>query len=588
MGNRKETRIVLGTLRYKSAPETTLGIQIPFVQTAKENVEFDRNINISLAQVFDDERQASTTFRPSAKFSMLFKNAYTGNTSYEPFENNLYYVDTSKLAKLQCETSAGSVNWEGFPQYNEFDFIRNDYKVPGYTIPPNNHITFVSKSASTYNWNHFLSYPFSNLYTKNMSYFNSKSQNVINWVSGDGIPFIITNMVEGGNRIVSFKCPVKHGLTIGEYVELSFNYNGDKYFEVYSLGDDTSKSDEYVFNVFDYGFIGSTFNDNVTGTFKRIIDINNPDDTKSEYYVKQLKILTSVDDCSLVKTGFEQNVFGKTKKFESSGFTPNHIERVSLKEGSQSYSLTFNTDIDIAPIRDNQKRPITELYFNVIWSGYFGWTLSNTVGLQQGYDFNLPLVNDKPDPWWDNLNVKSKAGFPLGFYNRVSGTPSKGYSFNYVKSLKKGDILDGGYCEWNSYEQMEREMTPIYHKFKYNLTNFDIRSGPLVNSTNQFGYYYQPNYKITIREYSDYIESGDANNVVDIPDYAHFSTTDDAFIWRDIYSYGYIDTDRIGVDYPFLNGKHYPFQDYIFRIIPEGTNFVSDNIIQDPIIDNCE
>ena len=176
----------------------------------------------------------------------------------------------------------------------------------------------------------------------------------------------------------------------------------------------------------------------------------------------------------------------------------------------------------------------------------------------------------------------------MGFYNRVSGTPSKGYSFNYVKSLKKGDILDGGFCEWNSYEQMEREMTPIYHKFKYNLTNFDIRSGPLVNSTNQFGYYYQPNYKITIREYSDYIESGDANNVVDIPDYSHFSTTDNAFIWRDIYSYGYIDTDSIGVDYPFLNGKHYPFQDYIFRIIPEGTNFVSDNIIQDTIIDNCE
>jgi len=586
MGNTKEIRVVLGTLRYKSAPETTLALQIPFVQTAKENIEFDRNINISLAQVFDNERQASSVFRPTAKFSMLFKNAYTGKTNYEPFENNLYYVATSKLAKLQCETSAGSVAWEGFPQYYEFDFIRNDYNVSGYTLPPNNHLNFVSKSASTYNWNHFISYPYNNVYNKQMSYFNSKTQNVINWVSGDGIPFSIVNMTEGGDKIVSFVCPVKHGLTPGEYVELSFSYLGDKRFEVYSLGDSFSNREEYVFNVFNYGFLGTTFSDNVTGTFKRIINIDFPEDTKSEYYVKQLKLLTTPEDCALVKTGFEQNIFGKTKKFESSGFTPNHLERVSLKEGSQSYSLTFNTDIDISPLRDNQKRPITELYFNVIWRGYFGWTMLNNVGLQQGYHYNLPLYNGVPDPWWDNNNVKSKTGFPLGFYNKTSGV--QGYSFNYVKPLKKGDLIDGDYCEWNSYEQKEREVSMIYHKFKYNLLNFDVRSGTSVPPTNQFGYYYQPNFKLTIRDYSDYIESGDPANVVDIPDYAHFSKTDNSFIWRDIYPYGFIDNDNIGVDYPFLNGKHYPFNNYTFRLIPEGSNFVSDDIIQGPTFDNCE
>ena len=44
-----------------------------------------------------------------------------------------------------------SVSWTGLPQYNEFDFIRNDYNVPGYTQAPNQHLNFVPKSASSYN-----------------------------------------------------------------------------------------------------------------------------------------------------------------------------------------------------------------------------------------------------------------------------------------------------------------------------------------------------------------------------------------------------------------------------------------------------
>ena len=588
MGNRKDNIVVLGSLRYKSAPQTTLGYQIPLVQTVKENIEFDRNINISLAQVFDDERQKSTIFRPVAKFSILFKNSYTGTTNYVPFENNLCYVNAAEYAKQQCNpaTGPGAVSWGGFPQYNEFDFIRNDYNVVGYTQAPDNHLTFVSKSASTYNWNHFLSYPFKNNYIKPMAYTDSTTYNVTNWVSGDGLPFSITNMTEGGNKIVSFKSPVKHGLSVGEYVELSISYNTTKYFEVYSLGDGTSNSKEYVFNIFNYGFVGTTFSNFVTGTFKRVLDLDNPSDTTSEYYVKELKLLSDPSDSVLTKAGFEQNIFGKTKKFESSGYTPNNIARVSVKEGSQSYSLSFNNDFDITPLRDNQKRPITELYFNVIWKGYFGWMFGKTSTLQQGYEYNLPLVNGLPDSWWANTNIPSKTGFPLDSYNKVVG--ANGVLFYYVKSLKKGDVIDGDYCEWNSYEQKERTVSTLYHKFKYNPLVFDIRSKPSSSNLNMLGFYYQPSHKLTIREYSDYIEDGSPTNMVDIPDYAHFTTTDKTFIWRDIYSYGFIDGSKIGVDYPFLNGTHYPFRNVIFRIIPEGSNFVSDNIIQDPTTDACE
>ena len=168
MGNTKETRIVLGSLRYKSAPDTTIGLKVPLIQTFKENIEFDRSINIELQQVFNDERQKSTIFRPTGKFELLFSNSYTGSTNYVPLENNLYYVNADLAAFTQCQIGT-TIAWSGLPQYNEFDFIRNDYNVSGYTTPNSIgafHRLFIPKSASSYNWNFFMSYAFENDYNK--------------------------------------------------------------------------------------------------------------------------------------------------------------------------------------------------------------------------------------------------------------------------------------------------------------------------------------------------------------------------------------------------------------------------------------
>jgi hypothetical protein len=583
MGNNKDIRIVLSKLRYKSSPELSYGINLPFVQTTNQMIEYDRTSNVSLTQVYDDERQKSTIFRPVGKFSILFKNSYVGNTNYPPFEDNLVYINASQAAKDQCLKGAINVKWSGYPQYNEFDFIRTDNNVVGYTAPPNNHLTFVSKSASSYNWNFYLSYPYKNLTNKPMTFFDESSQNYISWLSGDGLPFVLRNMMEGGDSIVSFKSPVKHGLSVGENVELSFSYNGIKYFEVYSLGDGTVDSDNYVFNIYNYGFTGNIFTDGKTGTFKRVLDVDNPLDTTSSYYVRQLKIMSNVGDYNLVKAGFEQNVFGKTKKYESEGFTPNKTARVSLKEGSQSYILSFNTDFDLNGLIDNQKRPITELFFNVIWKGYFGWTMGPGFELKEGFNFNLPLVNGKPSVWWDKTNTDSSSGLSNGSYNK------SGYNFTYVKSLKKGDIIDGDYCEWNNYEQKERVISDVFHKFTFNTKVFDVRTKP-VPFNNVEGYYYKPNYGMTIKVYSDYIEDAEINPnfALNIPNYSYFSTRENKFLWRDIYTYGFIDPDGRGVNYPFLNGKHYPTTNLTFRIIPEGTNYVDDTTINIPKSDNCE
>ena len=600
MGNINDIRVVLGSLRYKSATDTNLMFNVHLVQTTKENVEFDRSIDISLSQVFDDERQKSDTFRPTCKFSVLFKNTYVGTSNYVPLVNNLSYVNATQSASSVCSVGSNNIIWTGYPQYNEFDFIRTDYDVSGYTKPDVNgdvHVNFVPKSASTYNWSFYVSYPFDNNYTKRMEAVDKPTSQTLNWVCSDGIPFVIDNTNLNGQNIISFRCPVKHGLVEGEFVKLNFNYNGITTFPVYTLGTGFYGSDEYVFNIQNVGFTGVTFHNGVTGTFVRILDISNSGETTSKYYVRRHKILTGVEDSVLVKAGFDQNIFGSKKIYESSGYTPNKTSRVSVIDGSQSYNLSINTDININPIRDNQKRPITELFFTTIWKGYFGLTS----GSKEGFEFNLPMVNNQPSHWWDSGNVNSNTNFSTNSYTTPLGVlpPNNSINFTYIKPLTVGDTFDGDYCEWNDYEQIERVISEIYHKITYNPNVFNIQ--PQTQS-NPMGYYYRPINGVTLRVFSDYIEDGSSKNVVGIPDYAFYSSNDDKFYWRDLYTYGYIDPNGLGVNYPFLNGTHYPFSNIIFRIIPEGTNYIvstyttgigeglfnTTGTINSPINDNCE
>jgi hypothetical protein len=586
MGNVDNFRVVLGSLRYKAAPNTNLFFQVPFFQTSKEMDEFDRTVDVALEQVFDDERQISDSFRPSCKFSLIFKNKFSGTTNYPPFENNLYYINSDVAAAAQCEFGTSTV-WSGYPQFEEFNFVRNDYNVSGYTIPSGNtlpHVNFIAKSANSYNWNFYMSYAFDNI-DKQLEAVDSSNITHL-WSASTGIPFTIQKRVVNGKPLISFNCPMKHGLSIGEYVMLSFSYNNRNTFQVYSLGNNIFNSEEFTFNIIDTGFTGTTFNNNTIGTFKRVINLSNTGDTISKYYIRRHKILTNPKDANMVKAGFEQNIFGSKKKYESSGFTPNYVARVSVLEGSQSFTLSYNSDLKIGSLLDNHQRPLTELFFSVIWRGYFGWTLGkdqqgNYRKLKQGYQFNLPN-GGTPTNWWSFNNTKSNTNFTYGEYSDSSLT----YTFTYVNPLQQGDLIDGAFCEWNDYEQKERVISNIYHKITYNPTVFNLND--LSVNTNPKGYYYEPHYPLTIRVFSDYIEEAPPQNNYDIPNYSYFSQLNNAFRWRDIYSYGYIDTTGLGVNYPFLNGFHYPFANYIFRIIPEGSDFVEQTIIEDPTTDPCE
>jgi hypothetical protein len=558
--------IIPSSLKYKAAPSVDQEISISLEEKSQQMIEYDRSSTVSLAQVFDDERQESMMFRPTFKITYLYDNVYTGTTNYLPFQYNLYYVNP--------ETSNSSGTWKGYPQYYEFDFFRPDIK--------DQHVVYKAKSAYTYNWTYYLSYPYNNNYDKKLfTVINSIGQ----WTASDGIPFSINNSTQNGNGLISFECISPHGLSVGEYVELSLFYNTTNLFQVNSLGNDSFGSGVYVFNIFNIGYTGTTFSNGVTGTFKRIINPDNLLETKSKYYVREHKILTNANDVVMTKDGFEKNVFNETKKFEYSSITPNKISRISQKNSSNAYNITTNYDVNLKGIIDNQKRPISQLFLTIINKGYSGYFNSpnSGVGIKQGWEFNLGKTTNS---WWDSNTEGSNTNIPVSSYILTSGVTQ---TFYYNDDLKIGDVVDGDFCEWNDYEQIERVVSPYYQKIKYNQLVFQTSDA---NDTNSPGYYYEPHHPMTIRVFSDYIETGDVGIVDEIPSWSYYSSSDQQFRWRDLYTYGFIDNLGRGVDYPFLNGAQYPYENAFFRLIPEGINYNSNllgtGIPVKPLIDGCD
>ncbi len=593
MSDLGQISIIKGELRFKGSNDVDFRLQIPLVNTIKEYDETDKNLTLNLQQLFDTERNECTIFRPTCKFSWLFSNSYSGltvgnttSTPYKPFNNQLFYTDTLTYKQLQLTAGNGvsnQISWAGYPQYNEFSLIRNDLNVDGYTKMGSNrpHLYGSDNLAPYYNWYIHLSYSYSSTTAQTMQCVMSDGS-TYSWICSEGIPYYLNKTFLNGRPILQFTCPMSHNLSVGEYVKLSNTCNGITNFQVYSIGNGLSGSEKFIFNVYNVGYNCVILENGSIGTFKRVID----EDIQgvSKYYIRKHKILTNFTDAIITKSGFEKNGLKVVKKFESKQLTPNLVSRVSIKEDSQSYNISFLKDIDINGLLDNLKRPITELYFTVINRGYFGWfnkPIENTnTALKKGWEFNLgPQLNS----WWNISNVNSNTQIQVSSY--ASSVPEYNNKiFYYNSNLNIGDEIDGDFCEWNDLEQSETVISEHYHKITFNSDVFNIGT----TTTNPLGYYYKPHNSMTIKVFSNYVEESDGQVINDLPNYAFFKKSTQEYVWRDIYTYGFIDNEDRGVDYPYLNNSHYPHTNLQFRIIPEGTNLATGTTSNIIITDNCE
>ena len=587
MGNiQNDITVLLGSQRYKGAPDRELSFPVELIGDRKELIESDRIININQSAQAVKERQSSNIFRISGKITNVFDNILSGKTSYDNYKNFMYLTNpqsviennTSLFNNFERVVDSFNINWGGIPQYHEFDFIRTDYNNP--------HINFIPESATTYNWGLYLSFPFSSDTQQKMSYVNnSLNGNVVNFVASDGIPFTIINTVQRGINYVTFRCGAKHNLTVNQYVKLSFDYNGENYFKVDLLGEDGTDTYETSFSIINPGYTGTTFSNSNSGTFKRVIDVNNTGETTSRYYVRLHKVLTDVKDCGINKMGFELNPFLSDQKLEYSGLTPNLVERVSVRNGSQSYSFNFNPDFHLTGYTDNNLKPLSEVYLTVVNKGYYGWfnpPLPNTnKSLQYGWEFNFDST--KIDDWWNVTNTSNHSNIEISTYTKSQRDLS--FNFYYNNDLRKDDILVGDFCEYNDFEQNEYTLSHNFHKFRFNNSVYQIESS---TSENPPGYYYQPFYPIKLRDFSSSLNVVGGDLAETRPSWAYYSRSLDSWIWREILPYGVIEESR-GVDYPYTNDGHYTFSNILFlQTTPyRNINLITDIIIQ-PIKDNCE
>jgi hypothetical protein len=599
MSDNNKIEFLKGSLRYKQASDVSIQMTLPLSGKIKELDENVRQASVNLTEVYDNERQNSFNFFPSCKFQLLFSNTYSGITQpvsepHRPYNNNLYYVNAEETKAQQVLTPI-TLPWPGIPQYNEFSFIRTDFGINGYTSGPNAQVDAMPLQANKYNWSFYLSYVSGMDSQKTLSYdFGDGLPNSSDdWVISDGIPYRMSRVSSDGKAFWQCRTAFKHNLIAGEYVEFSnieiTNSLGvvipdRNLFEIFSLGDGTYGSESTIFNILDVGYNTgpNTFEQDKVGTLRRVIDSDNPIESKSNYYVRLHTILTNQFDAVTTFTGFEQNAFRTKKKFETAALTPNNLSRISVLEDSQSYNLSFNRSVNITGFLDNHNRPVSEIFFTVVHRGYFGWFTPPTPqgnGLKEGWKFNIRSV---PTAWWERNNPNSDLNLSTSSYLYNSGGVPQ--TFYYNDYYNQGEQIYGDVCEWNNMELKETVLSEYYHKFVFNPQVFDINT----SLDNPSGYYYIPHYKLKIREYSDYIEQGNSDVTVGIPDYAFYSEKNKTFFWRDLYPYGFVDSDGNGVDYPFFNNRHYPYDNFFFRIIPEGSNTNFARVIPIPTIDGCE
>ena len=66
--------LIPSEIQFPEAPTVDQSIQIPLEEKRQVLTEYDRSSTIELEQVFDDERQACTIYRPTFKLTFIYGN----------------------------------------------------------------------------------------------------------------------------------------------------------------------------------------------------------------------------------------------------------------------------------------------------------------------------------------------------------------------------------------------------------------------------------------------------------------------------------------------------------------------------------
>tara|TARA_R110000803_G_scaffold44953_4_gene94939 strand:- start:8352 stop:10298 length:1947 start_codon:yes stop_codon:yes gene_type:complete len=269
------------------------------------------------------------------------------------------------------------------------------------------------------------------------------------------------------------------------------------------------------------------------------------DGVPSEYYFRSLEVLTGVKDYDIYKAAFATNVF-----------SDNYI--------NDTFLFNFDKDLDVTGLRDNLGRPLSELFLTVVkrascgnqfYDGFRFW--SNTLTVLDSNKRITPILENNPISlqtisYWQNYDPTT------------AGTIQKSVT---------GSTYLGDFVEYNRAFLNEKILSKSLGRFAPSQAQQIPGSNPLEYNYGQFyGYTYNLHNKIKIRDFSSVIETAFNKPNEILPDYAQINNNGTAS-WRDLLDVGDFEEGNsdVGVDYPFVNGRHYLFglyPIYIRRQIP--------------------
>jgi hypothetical protein len=355
----------------------------------------------------------------------------------------------------------------------------------------------------------------------------------------------LKSIILSERQMTAFAVACKHNLSVGDIVEISGTNGFNGQHVVYSVGLSNGDLKEYYF-VIDTPTNGDVSNNS---RISKVVD-----GKKVNYYFRiftKIKTKTSLkienDDYETYQAGFSENFYN-----------------------DPIIQFVFNEEIDVSNLKDNLGRPLSELFLSIFKTSSNNLFTNVKSGIEAPYISNLN--NSDVLRYLLDIPVIQKIhnGIDLPY---TSHKPLE--TFNGFADSFYGDLV-----EYNQSTLLETVLSDIQHRFntinretnntiqQYFSTTTSSNQLAQTSSLNlgprQEGYFYKPHHLIKIRNFSNYIEEADSL-IEGIPSYATLRD-DGIYVWRDLLSIGFNDGEENVLDYPFLNGSHYRYQNYCFNL----------------------
>ena len=278
-------------------------------------------------------------------------------------------------------------------------------------------------------------------------------------------------------------------------------------------------------------------------------------------------------------------LFRKIKTRNMAIIEPDDYETYKLAFSENIYAdkitqFVFNEDIDVSSLTDNLGRPLSELYLTIIKtngaSGFRSTPLFTNVSSGIETPFIQKLNTSNVHTYLQNIPAINKIhnGGTLPFPTHIPLENNVIVSNN--NNLANNNDYYGDLVEFNANEVKETILAEVSHRFNTlnRQTNpslsivTQVGVSPQHTTINlgprQEGYFYKAHHLIQIRQFSSYVEQGDLQTG-EIPDYA-INMGDGRYLWRDLLDIGFNESSEAPLDYPFVNGCHYMYQNYCFYV----------------------